>query len=157
MSLNYANLPFANGLTPENLPMQRFISAVVEMLRNPRGKAPLDMLNEQDCCRTEPMDNGKYRFSCTLTFGDIYGQIIVWLVILIISLAASLALMGARQPIFALATVGLILVLSLPFLLFAFVTTLLNHIEFEMVEDGAAQSATKQQPIPAQTPVQAAS
>lgn len=46
------------------------------------------------------MDNGKYRFTCTLTFGDIYGQIIVWLVILIISLAASLALMGARQPIF---------------------------------------------------------
>jgi len=103
------------------------------------------------------MDTGKYRFSCTLTFGDIYGQIIVWLVILIISLAASLALMGARQPIFALATVGLILVLSLPFLLFAFVTTLLNHIEFEMVEDGATQSATKQQSIPSQTPVQTAS
>ncbi|NJL46604.1 MAG: hypothetical protein HC929_02665 [Leptolyngbyaceae cyanobacterium SM2_5_2] len=76
----------------------------------------------------------KYRFSCTLTFGDIYGQIIAWLVILFISLAASMALMGTRQPIYALATVGLILVLSLPFLLFAFVTTLLNHIEFEPVE-----------------------
>jgi hypothetical protein len=55
-------------------------------------------------------------------------------------LAASLALMGARQPIFALATVGLILVLSLPFLLFAFVTTLLNHIEFQSVE---AEEVTK--------------
>ena len=76
----------------------------------------------------------KYRFVCTLTFGDVYGQVIVWLVILIISLAASLALMGARQPVFALATVGLILVLSLPFLLFAFVTTLVNHIEFQSVE-----------------------
>lgn len=79
------------------------------------------------------MDKAKYRFTCTLTFGDIYGQVIVWLIILIISLAASLALMGARQPVFALATVGLILVLSLPFLLFAFVTTLLNHIEFKEV------------------------
>jgi hypothetical protein len=86
------------------------------------------------------MDTGKYRFSCTLTFGDIYGQVIVWLVILIISLAASLALMGARRPIFALATVGLILVLSLPFLLFAFVTTLLNHIEFAPVEDAKTQT-----------------
>lgn len=102
------------------------------------------------------MDTGKYRFSCTLTFGDIYGQIIVWLVILIISLAASLALMGARQPIFALATVGLILVLSLPFLLFAFVTTLLNHIEFEMVEGTETQTSAKNQSIPAQTSVQAA-
>lgn len=81
------------------------------------------------------MDNAqKYRFACTLTFGDIYGQVIVWLVILIISLAASLALMGARQPVYALATVGLILVLSLPFLLFAFVTTLVNHIEFKAVD-----------------------
>lgn len=102
------------------------------------------------------MDNGKYRFSCTLTFGDVYGQIIVWLVILIISLAASLALMGARQPIFALATVGLILVLSLPFLLFAFVTTLLNHIEFEMVEDAPATAAAGRQNLPPQTSVQTA-
>jgi len=76
----------------------------------------------------------KYRFACTLTFGDIYGQIIAWLVILFISLATSLALMGARQPVVALATVGLILVLSLPFLLFAFVTTLFNHIEVQPVE-----------------------
>jgi hypothetical protein len=37
--------------------------------------------------------------------------------------------------------VGLILVLSLPFLLFAFVTTLLNHIEFVAVE-AAADLAT---------------
>jgi len=102
------------------------------------------------------MDNGKYRFTCTLTFGDIYGQIIVWLVILIISLAASLALMGARQPIFALATVGLILVLSLPFLLFASVTTLLNHIEFEMVEDAPATASSRGKNLNPQASVQTA-
>lgn len=84
----------------------------------------------------------KYKFVCTLTFGDIYGQIIAWLVVLIISLAASLALMGARQPVFALATAGLVLVLSLPFLLFAFVTTLVNHIEFKAV-DSATETVTQ--------------
>ena len=76
----------------------------------------------------------KYQMKCTLTFGDIYSQIIVWLIVLFLSLATALGLMGASRPIYALATVGLILVLSLPFLLFAFVTTLLNHIEFDAVE-----------------------
>lgn len=76
----------------------------------------------------------KYRFVCTLTFGDIYGQIIVWLIVLFLSLAAALALMGASRPIYALVCVGLILVLSLPFLLFAFVTTLINHIEFSEID-----------------------
>lgn len=81
------------------------------------------------------MDNAKkYRMNCTLTFGDIYSQIIVWLIVLFVSLATALGLMGASRPIYALATVGLILVLSLPFLLFAFVTTLLNHIEFINVD-----------------------
>jgi hypothetical protein len=42
--------------------------------------------------------------------------------------------MGASRPTYALLTVGLVLVLSLPFLLFAFVTTLLNHIELIAVE-----------------------
>lgn len=97
----------------------------------------------------------KYRFKCTLTFGDIYGQIIAWLVILFISLAASLALMGARQPIFALATVGLILVLSLPFLLFAFVTTLFNHIEFETATTDSASSSPSGRSVSATSPAQA--
>ena len=48
--------------------------------------------------------------------------------VIFVSLAAGLALMGSSRPIFALVAVGLILVLSLPFLLFVFVTTLLNHI-----------------------------
>ncbi|MEM8611982.1 MAG: hypothetical protein AAGF93_08180 [Cyanobacteria bacterium P01_H01_bin.105] len=83
----------------------------------------------------------KYRFVCTLTFGDIYGQIIVWLIVLFLSLATALALMGASRPIYALVCVGLILVLSLPFLLFAFVTTLINHIEFSEMEPLAAKGS----------------
>jgi hypothetical protein len=85
----------------------------------------------------------KFRFVCTLTFGDIYGQIMVWLITITISLAAALALMGAKRPVYALATVGLVVLLSLPFLLFAFVTTLLNHIE--VVPIGAG---TKMEPMP---------
>ena len=72
-----------------------------------------------------------YRLRCTLTFGDIYGQILVWMLVMVVSLAAGLALMGASKPLFALGGVGLILVLSLPFLLFAFTTTLLNHIALD--------------------------
>lgn len=95
----------------------------------------------------------KYRFVCTLTFGDIYGQIIVWLIVLFISLATALALMGASRPIYALVCVGLVLVLSLPFLLFAFVTTLINHIEFSEVDAAMAsrgQSALGTQQMPSQ-------
>ena len=76
----------------------------------------------------------KYRIICTLSFGDIYGQIMVWLIVIFLSLASALALWSAERQIYALATVGLILVLSLPFLLFAFVTTLLNHIELDPTE-----------------------
>ncbi|MEB3259825.1 MAG: hypothetical protein VKP63_04260 [Cyanobacteriota bacterium] len=71
-----------------------------------------------------------YDVRCTLTFGDIYGQILIWMGVIFASLAAGLGLMGATRPIVALVGVGLILVLSLPFLLFAFTTTLLNHIAF---------------------------
>ena len=85
----------------------------------------------------------RYRFVCTLTFGDVYGQIIVWLIVIFLSLASAMALMGASRPLYALATVGLILVLSLPFLLFAFVTTLLNHIELREVN-----LADKKHPAP---------
>ena len=70
-----------------------------------------------------------YKLSCNLKFGDIYAQVLAWMAVIFVSLAAGLALMGSSNPIFALVGVGLILVLSLPFLLFAFVTTLLNHIE----------------------------
>ncbi len=70
-----------------------------------------------------------YSLRCNLTFGDIYLQVLAWMAVIFVSLAAGLGLMGSSRPIFALVGVGLILVLSLPFLLFAFVTTLLNHIE----------------------------
>jgi len=72
-----------------------------------------------------------YRLRCTLTFGDIYGQILIWMLVIFVSLAAGLALMGASKPIFALVGVGLILVLMAAALLFAFTTTLLNHIALE--------------------------
>ncbi|APD48594.1 hypothetical protein KQ302_08270 [Synechococcus sp. CS-602] len=72
-----------------------------------------------------------YKLRCTLTFGDIYGQVLIWMVVIFVSLAAGLALMGSSKPIFALVGVGMILVLSLPFLLFAFTTTLLNHVSLE--------------------------
>ncbi|XGV99962.1 MAG: hypothetical protein ACAF41_13640 [Leptolyngbya sp. BL-A-14] len=90
----------------------------------------------------------RYRVVCTLSFGDIYGQIIVWLIVIFLSLASALALMGASKPIYALSVVGLILVLTLPFLLFAFVTTLLNHIEIT-----AADSATSRNVTPTSTNV----
>ena len=88
----------------------------------------------------------KYRMNCTLSFGDIYGQIIVWLMVIFLSLSAAMALMGASKPIFAIAIVGLILVLTVPFLLFAFVTTLLNHIELTEV-DPVVEKITTTTPI----------
>jgi hypothetical protein len=80
----------------------------------------------------------KYRMVCTLTFGDIYGQIIVWLIVIFLTLATTLALWSSTRQIYALATVGIVLVLSLPFLLFAFVTTLFNNIEFIPIEEDLA-------------------
>jgi hypothetical protein len=82
------------------------------------------------------MDSSKpYNLRCTLTFGDIYAQILIWMAVIFVSLAAGLALMGTSKPIFALVGVAVILVLSLPFLLFAFTTTLLNHIALEPAAD----------------------
>lgn len=93
----------------------------------------------------------RYRLTCTLSFGDIYGQIIVWLIVIFISLAAAMAMMGASRPVYALATVGLILVLSLPFLLFAFVTTLLNHIEITEVDSAKEPRSMPSPTVPRQT------
>ncbi len=74
-----------------------------------------------------------YKLICDLEFGDIYIQILAWMGVIFVSLAAGLAMMGSSRPIFALLGVGFILVLSLPFLLFAFVTTLINHIKIETI------------------------
>ena len=89
----------------------------------------------------------KYRMICTLTFGDIYGQIIVWLIVIFLSLATTLALWSSSRQIYALATVGIVLVLSLPFLLFAFVTTLLNHIEFSPIEAEETPRRSLRKPV----------
>ena len=91
----------------------------------------------------------KYRMVCTLTFGDIYGQIVIWLIVIFLSLASALALWSTSRHIYALATVGLILVLSLPFLLFAFVTTLLNHIEFRPL---GQEETTRTSPVALPSP-----
>lgn len=81
------------------------------------------------------MDNlQKYRINCTLTFGDIYGQIIVWLIVIFLSIAGGVALWTSSNQLYALGAIALIVVLSLPFLLFSFVTTLLNHIEVSPVD-----------------------
>lgn len=96
----------------------------------------------------------RYNVKCTLSFGDIYGQIIVWLGVIFMSLAVALSLMGASRPVYALATVGLILVLSLPFLLFAFVTTLLNHIEFVEASSETAPSNASASPLTGQQSLQ---
>lgn len=94
----------------------------------------------------------KYKMICTLKFGDIYGQIIVWLIVVFLSLATTLALWSATRQAYALATVGLVVILSLPFLLFTFVTTLFNHIEFvpaDLVE--TAKSSKKRSNLSGKT------
>ncbi|GFE71745.1 hypothetical protein [Chroococcus sp. FPU101] len=102
-------------------------------------------------------DTQKYRMVCTLTFGDIYGQIIIWLIVIFITLASTLALWSTTRQIYALATVGIVLVLTLPFLLFAFVTTLLNHIEFTPIEAPVTTHRTTPKVTSTQSPAQAAS
>lgn len=92
----------------------------------------------------------KYRVVCTLSFGDIYAQIMIWLIVIFISLASAVALWSSSRQIYALATVGLVLVLSLPFLLFAFVTTLLNHIEVTPIEVASSPSRSSATQQPAQ-------
>jgi uncharacterized membrane protein YcfT len=81
------------------------------------------------------MNLQKYRIKCTLSFGDIYGQILAWLGIIFFSVASGLALWASSQQIYAIAATALVVVMSLPFLLFAFVTTLLNHIEVTPMDE----------------------
>ena len=69
-----------------------------------------------------------YQLICTLSYGDIYGQIMIWLIAVFLSLATGMALAAAEHPLGGLAVIALIFMLSLPFLLFTFVTTLFNHL-----------------------------
>ena len=94
----------------------------------------------------EPL--GSYQVRCNLTFGDIYGQVLLWMLVIFMTLAAAMGLLGASRPLFALVAVGLALVTSIPFLLFAFVTTLLNHISLEpepLRQDGDTTANLPQQ------------
>lgn len=99
----------------------------------------------------------KYRLSCTLSFGDIYGQIMVWIIVIFLTLASALALWSTERQIYALATVGLVLVISLPFLLFAFVTTLLNHLELTPMDMKETTATDRGNLATTQKPIQAAS
>ena len=89
-----------------------------------------------------------YQVRCTLTFGDIYGQILLWIMVILMSLAAAMAMMGASRPLFGLVAVGLVLVLSLPFLLFAFVTTLLNHVVLDPLPQRDTAPSTGGESLP---------
>ncbi len=103
-------------------------------------------------------ESQKYRLVCTLTFGDVYGQIIVWLIVIFLTLASALGLWSSTRQLYALAVVGLVLVLSLPFLVFAFVTTLLNHIEFIPLEATETTRTSSRRNLKAtQKPAEAAS
>jgi len=72
---------------------------------------------------------------CTLSYGDIYGQILTWLVLTFLSFASAAALAAGGYPLAGLAAVGLTLALTLPFLLFAFATTLASHLLFIPLPD----------------------
>jgi hypothetical protein len=69
-----------------------------------------------------------YQLRCTLTYGDIYGQIMIWLLLTFLSIAIAAALGAAGHPIAGVVVVALILALTLPFLLFSFTTTLVSHV-----------------------------
>lgn len=69
-----------------------------------------------------------YQLRCTLRYGDIYGQILAWFLLAFLSLAVAAALAAAEHPLAGLGVIGMALALSLPFLLFAFATTLASHI-----------------------------
>lgn len=68
------------------------------------------------------------RLRFTLSYGDIYGRILAWLLSTFLSLAVAAALADAEHPLAGLGVIGMVLALSLPFLLFAFATTLASHI-----------------------------
>ena len=52
-----------------------------------------------------------YSLKCDLQFGDIYLQVLAWMGVIFVSLAAGMGLMGSSRPVFALVGVGLIVIL----------------------------------------------
>ena len=42
---------------------------------------------------------GPYRVHCTLTFGDIYAQVLAWMGVIFASLATALGLMGQLEMV----------------------------------------------------------
>jgi len=74
-----------------------------------------------------------YQLRCTLSYGDIYGQVMVWLLLTFLSLATAAALGGSGHPIAGAIVVALIVALTIPFLLFSFITTLINHLTVDQL------------------------
>lgn len=72
--------------------------------------------------------NPSLELRCTLAYGDIYGQILVWLLLSFLGLATGMALAAAEHPIAGITLIALLFAFSLPFLMFNFVTTLFNHL-----------------------------
>ncbi|BBL85995.1 putative regulator (chromatophore) [Paulinella micropora] len=72
-----------------------------------------------------------YNLRCTLTFGDIYGQVLVWISLIFLSLVTGFVLVTSSRPLFGVVGIVLILALSFPFVLFTFITTLINHIRLQ--------------------------
>jgi len=84
-----------------------------------------------------------YQLRCTLSYGDIYGQIMVWLLLTFLSLATAAALGAAGHPIAGVAVIALIVALTLPFLLFSFTTTLISHL---VIDEQALNPQGRRQP-----------
>jgi hypothetical protein len=61
--------------------------------------------------------NKGYLVRCTLVYGNIYGQILIWLLIIFLSLASGLALIADSHSIAGAATI--VLVFCVVFALFA--------------------------------------
>jgi hypothetical protein len=87
-----------------------------------------------------------YRLRCTLAYGDIYGQIMVWLLLTFLSLATGAGLGAAGHPIAGIGVIGLILALTLPFLLFLFTTTLISHLVLSPLADHHQEAPSSEIP-----------
>ncbi|MFN5119183.1 MAG: hypothetical protein ACK5FE_13540 [Cyanobacteriota bacterium] len=79
-------------------------------------------------------DSPQLQLRCTLVYGDIYGQILVWLLVSFLGLAAGMSLMAAEHPIAGVTLIAVLFSLSLPFLMFGFVITLFNHLVLQEQE-----------------------
>lgn len=72
--------------------------------------------------------NPSLQLLCSLTYGDIDGQILLRLLLSFLGLATGMALVAGEHPMAGITLIALLFTLSLPFLMFSFVTTLFNQL-----------------------------